>query len=306
MKGENKMAFVKELITHDVIDFIKSTFKRLGSSLGDFSLRRISLNLDFSIKDSYWIINRETGDFLLCLSDTVQGKDKNHIYCYYHNNKLFNLAIIDDGENGGILERLNYSLLKEENPDQEFKDSLVDAFIALERHGIWRGKLSFKIEEIPICEVVAASEEENKNQKLIDLKFKKEPITDEAIDIITSTFERLENKHINGLRSRRTDALDKECGSGWAVNRETGDFLIAGAGIPQTLIRYYYYYYNGQIFNLLIRSVYYGGVLEKINLIEFKKLGSISQDFKDNLVDAFMALEKDGVWGGKLTFGVEQ
>jgi len=135
--------------------------------------------------------------------------------------------------------------------------------------------------------------------------FQKEPMTDEAIDIITSTFERLGNQHINLLR-RRSDAFDIKYSEGWAVNRETGNFLIAGAGLSQTLIRYYYYYYNGQIFNLLIRGVYYGGVLENINDVDYKKMENLSQDFKNNLIDAFMALEKDGLWGGKLTFGVEQ
>jgi len=135
--------------------------------------------------------------------------------------------------------------------------------------------------------------------------FQKEPMTDEAIDIITSTFERLGNQHINLLR-RRSDAFDVKYSSGWAVNRETGNFLIAGAGLPQTSISYYYYYYNGQIFNLLIKSVYYGGVLENINDVDYKKMENLSSNFIESLVKAFMALEKDSQLGGKLTFGEEQ
>lgn len=40
------------------------------------------------------------------------------------------------------------------------------------------------------------------------MAFQKEPMTDEAIDIITSTFEKFEDNHINLLR-RRSSALDK-------------------------------------------------------------------------------------------------
>ncbi|OTG89450.1 hypothetical protein [Acinetobacter sp. ANC 3813] len=136
------------------------------------------------------------------------------------------------------------------------------------------------------------------------MAFQKEPMTDKAIDMITSTFEKFEDNHINLLR-RRSSALDKVYSPGWVVDKVTGDFLIAGSGVPQTLIRYYYYY-NRQIFNLLIRSVYYGGVLESINSVDYKEIKNLSQDFKGNLIDAFMELEKDNQRGGKLTLGGEQ
>ena len=135
--------------------------------------------------------------------------------------------------------------------------------------------------------------------------FQKEPMTDEAIDIITSTFEKLEDSHINLLR-RRSLVLNKVHSPGWVVDKVTGDFLIAGSGVPQTLIRYYYFYYNGQIFKLLIQSAYYGGVLESINYVDYKKIKNISDDFKINLIEAFMELEKDNQRGGKLTLGGAQ
>ena len=137
------------------------------------------------------------------------------------------------------------------------------------------------------------------------MAFQKEPMTDEAIDIITSTFEKLEDNHINLLR-RRSSALDKVHSPGWVVDKVTGDFLIAGSGVPQTSNRYYYYYYNGQIFKLLIQSAYYGGVLESINLVDYKEIKNIRDDFKIKLIDAFMELEKDNQRGGKLTLGEEQ
>lgn len=89
------------------------------------------------------------------------------------------------------------------------------------------------------------------------------------------------------------------------MDKVTGDFLIAGSGVPQTSNRYYYFYYNGQIFKLLIQSAYYGGVLESINSVNYKEIKNLSQNFQINLIEAFMELEKDGVWGGRLTFGVE-
>jgi hypothetical protein len=135
--------------------------------------------------------------------------------------------------------------------------------------------------------------------------FQKEPMTDEAIDIITSTFEKLEDSHINLLR-RRSLVLNKVHSPGWVVDKVSGDFLIAGSGIPASRKQYYYYYYCGEMFHLIIRSIYYGGVLESINSVDYKEIKNISDDFKIKLIDAFMELEKDGVWGGKLTLGGAQ
>ncbi len=75
------------------------------------------------------------------------------------------------------------------------------------------------------------------------MAFQKESMTDQAIEIIESTFSRSENNHLNLLK-RRTSTLDKEQSRGWAVDRETGDFLISGSGFPQSQERYYYFYYK--------------------------------------------------------------